>query len=209
MMAQLQRSSLGEQKDTYTEDDYFQFEETAFGRWEYVGGDVRMMAGGTDDHNTIVSNLSGTLRAAMLPRRCRVYAADMKVHTGDGINTYPDVAIVCGPRRYHRGRTDILLNPLLIVEVLSESTEAYERGEKWDHYRTIPALADYLLVSQHEPCVFHYSLHGDHWEFREFSGLSSSIPSPSVETTLALADVYALLEREQTESQSDENRGRA
>ncbi len=183
-----------EEKESYTEDDYFAFEQTAFGRWEYVSGEIRAMAGGTDDHNAIVNNVGGTLRAAMVPRRCRVYTSDMKVRTGNGINTFPDVSVVCGPRRYHKGRTDVILNPLLIAEVLSPSTEGYDRSEKFDHYRTIPTLADYLLVSVDEPRVFHFSLKNDHWEFRETTGLENSVYLPSVETHLALADVYALIE---------------
>lgn len=181
-------------KDLYTEAQYFEFEKTSEGRWEYVCGEIRQMAGGADDHNAIVINVARTLGNAMVPRRCRVYGSDMKVHTGDGVNTFSDVAVVCGPRRYHGGRQDIISNPLLIVEVLSPSTGGYDRGEKFDHYQTIPTLADYLLMSVDEPRVFHYSLRGDHWKFREFSGLQASVMLPSVDTTLALADVYALIE---------------
>lgn len=141
-----------EEKEFYTEDDYFAFEQTAFGRWEYVGGVIRAMADGTDDHNAIVNNVGRALGNAMVPRGCRVYTSDMKVRTGDGINTFPDVSIVCGLRRYHRGRTDVITNPLLIVEVLSPSTEGYDWGEN-DHYQTIPTLADYVLVAVDEPHV--------------------------------------------------------
>ena len=183
-----------QEKDLYSEDDYFAFERTAFGRWEYVCGETRAMAGGSDDHNTIVLNIGRTLGNAMVPRGCRTYVADMKVHTGDGINTFPDVAVVCGLRQYYQGRQDVVTNPLLIVEVLSSSTEGYDRGEKFDHYRTIPTLADYLLVTPDEPRVFHYSLRGDHWEFRETAGLAGRVHLPSIETELALADVYALIE---------------
>jgi len=182
------------EKETYTEDEYFEFERTAFGRWEYVNGDIRAMAGGTDDHNMISSNIVGTLRTALIPRRCRVYGSDMKVHTGDGVNTFPDISVVCGPRRYHRGRTDIITNPLLVVEVLSDSTEGYDLGDKFRHYQTIPTLGDYLLVAPDEACVLHYSLNGDHWDFRTITGLESSIYLPSVETTLPLADIYTLIE---------------
>jgi hypothetical protein len=76
------------EKDCYTEDEYFETERNSVNRWEYVGGQIRMMSG-------------GTLRHALLPKGCRVYGSDMKVHTGDGVNTYPDVAVVCGERQYH------------------------------------------------------------------------------------------------------------
>jgi Uma2 family endonuclease len=182
------------EKDRYTEDDYFGFSETAFGRWEYVDGQMRMMAGGTDDHNTVCSNIVGTLRSVLMPRGCRVYGSDMKVHCDDGTNTFPDVSVVCGPRQYHRGRTDIYTNPLLIVEVLSPTTEGYDRSEKFDHYRTIPSLVDYLMVSPDEARVLLYTYNGDHWDFHEVTGLTREVSLTSVDVTLALSDVYALIE---------------
>ncbi len=182
------------EKDFYTEGEYFEFERTSFGRWEYVNGEIRAMAGGSDDHNMIASNLVGTLRAALLPKGCRVYGSDMKVHTGDDTNTLPDVSVVCGPRIYHRGRTDIITNPILIVEVLSDSTGTYDQGDKFRHYQTIPTLTDYLLVTQDEARVLLYTRHEDHWHYRDISGLSRTVHLPSVETTLALSDIYALIE---------------
>ncbi len=152
------------------------------------------MADSADDHNAISSNIVRTLGLALVPRRCRVYGSDMRVHTGDGVNTFPDVSVVCGPRRYHRGRTDTITNPLLIAEVLSASTEGYDLGDKFRHYQTIPTLADYLLVVPDEARVLHYSRNGDHWDFRSIMGLESSVSLPSVETPLALADIYALIE---------------
>lgn len=194
MAAQRQYQTI--EKDYSTEAEYFEFERKAIGRWEYVNGAIRQMAGGADDHNVIAINVARTLGNAMVPRGCRVYGSDMKIHTGDGNNTFPDVAVVCGPRHYHGGRTDVISNPLLIVEVLSPSTAGYDRGEKFDHYRTVPTLADYLLVSMDEPRVFHYSLRGDLWVFQETTGLDAAITLPSIETTLALADIYALIEFE-------------
>src|SRR5215469_8810303 len=119
------------EKEAYTEDEYFAFEQVAFGRWEFVTGKIRAMSGGTDDHNTIAVNIGATLRNILAPRGCRVYVADMKIHTGDSVNTFPDVAVVCGPRFYHRGKTDVITNPVLIVEVLSDSTKDYDRTEKF------------------------------------------------------------------------------
>lgn len=185
------------EKDFYTEDEYFEVERTSFGRWEYVRGEVRLIAGGTADHSTITMNIGATLRAALLARGCRVFGSDIKVHTGDDTNTFPDVAVVCGPLDFHRGRTDIITNPLLIVEVLSPSTEGYDRGEKFDHYQTIPALQDYLLVETERARVLLYTRQEDHWELREVTGLENSVPLPSVNVNLALADVYALIEFDQ------------
>ena len=182
------------EKETYTEDEYFEFERTSFGRWEYVKGEIRAMSGGTADHSTIAGNILGTLRAALLPKGCRVFGSDMKVHTGDGLNTLPDVSVVCGPLTFHRGRKDIITNPLLIVEVLSDSTQAYDMGDKFRHYQSIPTLTDYLMVAQDEARVMLYTRHEDHWHYRDVTGLTSTVHLPSVETTLALSDVYALIE---------------
>ena len=180
--------------DRYTEDEYFAFEQDSFGRWEYIRGEIRAMAGGTDDHNTVLGNIGGTLRNALSGRECRVYFAEMKVHTGDNVNTFPDVMVVCGPRQYHKGRKDIVTNPVLVVEVLSESTQDYDRGEKFDHYKTIPTLMDYLIVFPDKPLAQLYSRQEDHWNLREMAGRENEFALPSVQVSLALADIYAQIE---------------
>jgi len=182
------------EKESFTEDEYFAFEQSSFGRWEYCCGEIRAMSGGSDDHNTIAGNIGGALRNTLAPKGCRVYVADMKYHTGDGVNTFPDVSVVCGPRIYYRNRQDVITNPILVVEVLSASTKDYDRGEKFDHYKTIPSLSDYLLVSPSEARVQLYSRKTDHWELRDVSGLGNSIYLPSVDTTIALSDMYLLIE---------------
>jgi len=182
------------EKQLYTEAEYFEFDRTSIGRWEYVHGEIRAMSGGTANHSVIGSNIIRTLGNALVPRGCRVFGPDMRVHTGDGINTFPDISVVCGPLVFHQGRTDTLANPLLIVEVLSDSTEPYDRGDKFRHFQTVPTLTDYLLVSQHEPRAELFTRRGNHWEPHEVSGLHASILLLSVEVMLALSDVYALIE---------------
>lgn len=182
------------EKTHYTEAEYFEFERTAFGRWEYVDGEIRQMAGGKDDHNAISMNIGRVLGNALVPRGCRVYGSDMKIHTGDGVNTLPDVAVVCGDRQYYLGKEDVTLNPLLAVGVLSPSTEGYDRGKKFDHYQTIDSLQDYLLVEQDQARVVLFSRRNERWEMREVKGRDSTVHLPSVDVTLALSDVYALIE---------------
>ena len=182
------------EKENYTEAEYFEIERTSFGRWEYVNGTVRLMAGDSPDHGAICTNIVRALANALIPRGCRVYGSDVKIHTGDGINTLPDVSAFCGEHRYYLGKKDIVLNPLLLVEVLSPSTENYDRGEKFEHYQTIETLADYLLVEQDEAKVILYTRRADYWEMRVISGLKSSVFLPSVDVTLPLADVYALID---------------
>lgn len=118
-------------------------------RSEYVNGEAFAMTGAHEAHNLIVTNISGELRYAFKGRACRVYANDMKVHIrAANEGHYPDLIALCGEREFHDERTDLLLNPSLIVEVLSQSTEGYDRGDKFASYRLIPSLREYLLVSQ-------------------------------------------------------------
>jgi len=182
------------EKEHYTEAEYFDFERTSFGRWEYVNGKIRQMSGGTTDHGDISSNLVRVLGNALVPRGCHVYGSDVKIHTGNGINTFPDVSVICGQNRYYLGKKDIVLNPLLIVEVLSPSTQNYDRTEKFEHYQTIETLTDYLLVEQDHARVMLYTRRTDFWEMRVITGLNGSVFLPSVDVTLSLADVYALID---------------
>jgi len=158
------------QKARYSEAEYFEFERTSFGRWEYVNGEIRQMAGGKDDHNAIAMNVARALGNVLAPKGCRVYGSDMKIHTGDGVNTFPDVAVVCGERQYYLGKEDVILNPLVIVEVLTPSTEGYDRGDKFAHYQSISSLRDYLLVETNQARVRLYSRRSDYWEMREIVG---------------------------------------
>ena len=182
------------EKKRYTEAEYFEIERTSFGRWEYVNGQVRLMAGGTDDHNAISGNIVRVLGNALAAKDCRVYGSDMKIHTGNGNNTFPDVSVACGERRYYLGRTDVILNPVLLVEVLSPSTEGYDRGDKFDHYQSIETLEEYLLVDQDMARVLLYTRQEDHWRFREVKGIGSSVYLSSVNETITLADIYAKIQ---------------
>ena len=184
------------EKEHHTEAEYFEFERTSFGRWEYVNGKIRQMSGGTTDHSAIMMNIGRVLGNALVPRGCRVYGSDVKVHTGDGINTFPDISVICEPNQYYLGKKDVVLNPILVVEVLSPSTEGYDRGAKFDHYQTIETLTDYLLVEQDQAKVMLYTRRADYWEMRVVTGLNGSVFLPLIDVTLSLADVYALREFE-------------
>jgi Uma2 family endonuclease len=179
------------EKKHYTEAEYFEFERTSFGRWEYVNGEIRLMAGGKDDHNAIAMNIGRALGNILAPKDCRVYGPDMKIHTGDGVNTFPDVAVVCGERQYYLGRQDIILNPLLVVEVLSPSTEGYDQGGKFEHYKSIQTLQEYLLVDPDHIHTLLYSRHGDDWDLTEVRDKNGSIFLSSIEDKLLMLDIYA------------------
>jgi len=120
-------------------------------RHEYLRGEVYAMAGGTPEHAALIAAMTTELSMALRGRPCRVYSADLRVRvTSTDLSTYPDVTVVCGVLETAADDAVAVTNPLVIVEVLSDSTEAYDRGEKFAHYRRLPSLRAYVLVSQHE-----------------------------------------------------------
>ncbi len=182
------------EKTHYTEADYFEFERTSFGRWEYVSGEIRELKSGTATHGAIATNLICSLGNTLTPQGIRVYLFNMMVHTGDGVNTFPDVAVVSGAREYYSDRDTVIQNPELLIEVLSPSSESYDRGGKFDHYKTIASLQDYLLVDQHQARLELCSRRDETWKSQSVTGRESSIYLPSVSVDLALSDVYATIE---------------
>ncbi|MGD2021493.1 MAG: Uma2 family endonuclease [Thiohalocapsa sp.] len=176
-----------------TFDDWLAAEREATDtRSEFVDGEVFAMTGGSEAHNTISVNISGELRAQFKRRPCYVYAGDMKVRVdAANVGAYPDIMAVCGERTYHDQRRDIITNPTLIIEILSDATEAYDRGDKFAHYRTLPSLKTYLLVSQHRVAAELYVRRDDgRWLLSTDDRLADSVPLESVEASLALAEVY-------------------
>jgi len=178
-------------------DDWLEGERASLeGRSEYVGGEVFAMTGASVEHNAIVANIVRELGTQMKGRPCQVYANDLKVRIRSAdAGKYPDLIALCGEHQFQDGRRDVLLNPSLIVEVLSDSTEAYDRGDKFALYRQIPSLREYLLVSQHRVQVELYSRSADgRWTLTDFSALTDSVPLASVDCTLSLAEVFDKVE---------------
>ncbi len=157
--------------------DYLAWERQQPVRHEFVRGEVFAMAGGTPRHNALCVNVAAALHAALRGGPCRTFSSDQRVGLGPGERyVYPDVTVVCGPVRLEQGSTDVVANPTVLVEVLSESTEQYDRGLKWDGYRRIAALTDYVLVSQSERRLEHFGREPDgSWRYRA-AGPGESIP---------------------------------
>lgn len=179
------------EKDHYTEEEYLRWEEDAPYKSEYVRGEIRAMAGGTEVHGAITINVAAELRAALRGRGCRTLSFDVKVRTPSGSFRYPDVTVVCGESRYHgRGRS-VILNPILVVEVLSGRTAATDWGEKLVEYQAIESLQAYLIVDQNSPLLALYTrLENGHWEHQTVTGLENTLTLPTVGVSLALAEVY-------------------
>jgi len=173
-------------------EDYLAAERQAETKSEYLDGEVFAMSGASREHNLITWNLSGILYAQLKGRGCEAYSGDMRVHIpATGLYTYPDLVIVCGEPRFDGSDLDTLLNPTLLIEVLSPSTEGYDRGKKAAHYRTLGSLREYLLVSQEEVRAELLTRQEEgHWLLSEASRREETIPLASIGCTLHLADVY-------------------
>jgi len=181
-------------KPRFTPDEYLELERAAPYKSEFYNGEIFAMAGASEEHNIIGVNLSREISTQLRGRPCRTYANDMRVKMVDApvFYTYPDVVIVCGERQFEDASVDTLLNPTVLIEVLSPSTEGYDRGNKFAFYRRIPSLQTYVLVAQDRPLVEAYARQPDgrQWLLSEANGLSESLSLPAVGCTLRLADVY-------------------
>ena len=178
-------------KTHYTMEEYLELERSTHEKHELFHGEVFAMGGASEAHNLIVGNVLARLHPLLRGRPCRVYPSDMRVKvTPTGLYTYPDVVVVCDPPQIEQPG-DTLLNPILLVEVLSESSEAYDRGKKSEQYRTLPSLTDYLLIAQDRVLVEHYSRQpGDRWLLHAANRLDDSISIASLGCVLPLSEVY-------------------
>jgi Uma2 family endonuclease len=172
--------------------EYLAFERQAKTKNEYYAGEVFAMAGASRRHVKITVNTIVSLAAQLKERPCEVFTGDMRVKvSATGLYTYPDVAIVCGKPRFDDEQEDTLLNPTVIVEVLSKSTETYDRTEKFAHYRNLESLTDYLLIDQESPHIEQYTRRSDgSWSFSDGIGLDQGITIDSIQCRLSLAEVY-------------------
>lgn len=175
----------------WTVEEYLAFERTSEEKHEYYAGEIFDMSGASRRHNLIVMNTGTTLNSQLAQRPCEVYPSDMRVKVNKIKYTYPDVTVVCGEPQFEDGEFDTLLNPTIIVEVLSPSTEDYDRGKKFKHYMGIPSLQEYILIAQDEVRIDHCTRQSDgDWLISVSETLESSIVLPSINCTLRLADVY-------------------
>lgn len=177
---------------TYTLDEYRALEEKAEFHSEYDHGEILPMSGGTIDHNNIIINLIVMLRMALSGDNYHIQTSDLRVWIPQHQKaTYPDVMVIAGDPLFNDNRSDEILNPCLIVEVLSKSTEGYDRGAKFLYYRSIPEFQEYLLVSQEEYFIEHYRKTGEgQWLLQEYRGQEKEISLDSVGVSLVVKDAY-------------------
>jgi Uma2 family endonuclease len=182
-----------EVKSRFTVEQYLTLERKAEYKSEYLSGEIFAMGGASRRHNLISLNIGAEFRTQLKQRPCEVYTSDMRVKvSATGLYTYPDVVVVCGEPAFEDAEVDTLLNPTLLVEVLSKSTEDYDRGGKFEHYRTLESLQEYVLVAQQKHHVMHYVRQPDNaWLLSETTSMDCVMHLLSINCDLALTEVYA------------------
>lgn len=180
----------------YTPDEYLALERQAERKSEYFAGEIFAMTEASRRHNLVAGNVFAALHPQLRKRPCELYPSDMRVKVSPtGLYTYPDVVVVCGEPIFDDEQRDTLLNPIVLVEVLSKSTASYDRGEKFEHYRKLESLAEYLVLAQNKYHVEHYVRQPDNqWLLAETDEIEKTIHLSAIECDLALADVYDKVE---------------
>lgn len=185
------RPMATEPKQRLTIQEYLTLERQSETKSDYFEGEMFAMTGASRPHNLIGLNIASALHTQLAGSTCEVYVNDMRVRTPDDLLTYPDVVAVCGEPRFSDDEFDTLLNPTLIVEVLSKSTEVYDRLTKLEHYRTIPSLTEIVLVAQDRPRVEQWVRQGDGcWVVQDIQDLEAAIELPSIHCRLTLEAIY-------------------
>ncbi|MGF1514102.1 MAG: Uma2 family endonuclease [Elainellaceae cyanobacterium] len=185
-------TTASSQIETYTAEEYLAQEVLSKTRSEYRSGEIVPMTGGTPEHNEINSILNAILRFSLKGQPYSIFIADQRLWIPDrDLYTSPDTMVTLRPPELKPGRKDTVINPILVAEVLSASTRAYDRDEKFSAYRTVPSLQEYLLIDQYKPCIEQYVKQAQgKWLFAEYRGLERQLRLSSVAVDLPLADLY-------------------
>jgi Uma2 family endonuclease len=179
-------------KPVYSVETYLEMERTGSLKHEYYRGEIFALAGSSEAHNLILTNILTSLNVQLRKRPCKVYPSDMRLKIPKtGLYTYPDVSIVCGAPQFDDSKRDTLLNPIVVIEILSPSTERYDRGKKFQSYRTVSTLQEYVLVSQDDHHIEHYVNQNDgNWLLTSYDGINTALQLKAIDCTLSLDDVY-------------------
>lgn len=174
-----------------TPEEYLAWERKQSFKNEYHNGQIIVMSGASRAHNRITVDITVQLSNQLMDGECEVFAGDMRVRTSPTVSYYyPDVIVVCGEPRFEDDTFDTLLNPILVVEVLSPSTAAYDRGEKFEYYKQLTSLQEYILVSQDRVRVEHYRRQGTQWTHNTFQYLEDTLSLPSIKCKVPLPAIY-------------------
>ena len=178
----------------YTPEQYLEMDRKAEHRSEYVNGEILAMAGASGVHNRITLNIGAALTALLRGTPCEPFTSDLRVAVSPTRYTYPDVVVACGGPQFLDGQLDTLTNPVIIMEVLSPTTESDDRSWKFAHYRRRETLTDYVMLSRFQPFAEHYTRQGDQWVLTEVAGLDAVLHLPSIGCHLPLSVIYERVE---------------
>lgn len=191
-------------KKPFTVQEYLELEESAVYKSEYFKGEIFAMAGASFNHNQVAGNVYLQLRQRQEKHGCRITFGDLKLCVEEiDFFAYPDLMIACDKLQFFPGRTDIILNPLVIIEILSRSTEAYDRGKKFQFYRSIPSFQEYILIDQYRVHIdqFYIEKTGK-WTFRDYNDINDILQFSRIDFEIPLEKVYELVDFELEESES-------
>jgi len=175
----------------YTADEYLAIERASDHKSEFVNGRIYAMTGGTISHTIIAGNISGELRNRLRGGPCRAYQEGIRLKVSEtGMYTYPDVVAICGPAQTEDSHRDTILNPVVIFEVLPPSTEAYDRGVKFEHYTSLLSLREYILVSQDHVRIEKFVRHGDEWVFSAINDPEGTLKIETLGCEIPLGEIY-------------------
>jgi len=192
--------ALAQKKTLYTAEEYLEMEREAKTRHEFIGGIIYAMAGESLSHSQICINLAGEVRAKLKGTNCQALSPNMKVRAESrGMFAYPDLTIVCGEPLFHDQQRDVLINPKIIVEVLSPSTQRYDQTKKFFRYRKeLPSLTDYILIYQNAPFIEHHEKMSDgRWTHNAAEEIDNVLRIASIKTELSLSEIYDRVEFEE------------
>jgi Uma2 family endonuclease len=189
------------QKQYTTPEEYLALEEAAESKSEYRDGEIVPMTGGTTNHNEITGNFAAYLKFALRGQNYRVFMLDVRLWIPRSRTyTYPDVMVIQGEPVYHENRKDTITNPLLIVEVLSKSTKNYDRGDKFEFYRSIPEFREYIMVDQYRFKVEHFAKNSEgKWVLTEYDSADAVLALSSLDFQIPLRDIYERVNFEESE----------
>jgi len=189
-----------------TADEYLEIELATPTKNEFFDGEMFAMSGGSTSHVRITTSITRLLGNQLADSPCEPFMSDQRVEVQrTGLYTYPDLTVVCGTPEYRDPKTNTLVNPTVIIEVLSPSTETYDRGKKFAHYRLIPSLQVYVLVSQDQPLIECFHRHGETWNLVIAEGLDATLKIEEIDVKIPLREIYARVEfpPEESEKPSD------
>lgn len=187
----MSKNNLAYSKELLNDAEYLRVEREAFEKSEFINGRVVAMAGASENHNVISSNVFGEIWTQTKNSNCRAFSSDMRVKAKKGNYYYPDIVVVCGERKFEDNKKDVLLNPKVVIEVLSKSTKLKDRNEKFDAYTALEDLTDYVLVEQDEMRVEHFIKASEkEWKFRLLTDETDKLRLESINCEVLLAEIY-------------------